>query len=580
MTEDRHDRRLALGATGLLATFNEAGALGVADVHVAQRLGATTGEDDPELLLALALTVRAVRLGSTCLDLATAADLPLEQDAEAVPLPWPDVSTWTDRLASSPLVGSGTVRIDRGLVYLDRYWREETQVCTDLLARLAQPVSEETESLRAAADGIFPDTGFAEQRDAAVAAARRRTTVLTGGPGTGKTTTVAGMLALLTDLRPESRIALAAPTGKASARLQESVERELRRLPERYQDRLGELRATTLHRLLGSLQPRSGNRFRHDRRRPLPYDVVVVDEASMVPLTMMARLLEALRADTRLVLVGDPGQLSPVEAGAVLTDLVDGLSTRADSPVTALLTTHRFQGAIAALEAALRADDADGVMHVLTTGDGVHLVDPDDRDAVAAFSDVAVDAAYAVTTAAEAGDGRGAVEALDAHRLLCGHRTGPYGVAGWNRRVERLLAERTGITHYEEWYAGRPVLVLANDAGLGLYNGDTGVTIRQSDGRLRVVVPAAGGLQEYATTRLSDVQTLYAMTVHKSQGSQARDVSVVLPPPESPLLTHELLYTAVTRAESTVRVLGTEASVRAAVERRVQRASGLATRLR
>ena len=579
--QDRHDRRLAQGATGRLAAFNTAGVLGVADVHVAQRLGAAAGEGDEEVRLALALTVRAVRLGSTCLDLTTAANLPLDHadDEEPPVLEWPDPVTWTARVAASALVARGVLRVDRELVYLDRYWREETQVCEDLLARLAEPVSEPAGSLVAAAAEIFPGEGYDEQREAAVASARRRTTVLTGGPGTGKTTTVAGALALLTEGDPGARIALAAPTGKASARLQESVERELRRLPERHRRRLGDLRATTLHRLLGSRQPQTGSRFRHHRGRPLPHDVVVVDETSMVSLTMMARLLEALRPDTRLVLVGDPGQLSPVEAGAVLTDLVDGLSGRADSPVTSLRTTHRFQGSIAALEAALRADDADAVMHVLRTGDGVELVDPDDAEAVAAFGQVSADAALEVTRAAEVGDGPAAVAALDTHRLLCGHRSGPYGVSGWNRRVERLLADRTGITHYEEWYAGRPLLVLANDAGLGLYNGDTGVTVRRPDGRLRVVVPSAGGLQELATTRMSDVQTLYAMTVHKSQGSQAREVSVVLPPPESPLLTHELLYTAVTRAEQRVRVLGTEAAVRAAVGRRVQRASGLAGRL-
>ncbi|GGF48290.1 RecBCD enzyme subunit RecD [Marmoricola endophyticus] len=578
--DDRYDRQLALGAAGLLAEFNRAGVLGVADVHVARRLGAATGETDEEVLLALALTVRAVRLGSTCLDLTTAAELPVEhaEGEEPPTLRWPDADTWTDRVASSPLAAAAVVRIDQALVYLDRYWREERQVCEDLLARLSAPAAP-TPDLEPTAAEIFPDAGYDEQRAAALSSARRRTTVLTGGPGTGKTTTVAGVLALLAELDPDARIALAAPTGKASARLQESVERELGRLPERHRARLRDLRATTLHRLLGSMQPRTGSRFTHDRHRPLPFEVVVVDEASMVPLTMMARLLEALRPETRLVLVGDPGQLSPVEAGAVLTDLVDGFAGRADSPVTSLLETHRFQGSIAALEAALRADDADAVLHLLTTGDGVELVDPGDADALAAFGQVSADAAYSVTLAAEAGDGPAAVAALDAHRLLCGHRTGPWGVSGWNRRVERLLADRTGVTHYEEWYAGRPVLVLANDPGLGLYNGDTGVTVRRPDGRLRVVVPGAGGAQELATTRLSDVQTLYAMTVHKSQGSQAADVSVVLPPPESPLLTHELLYTAVTRAQHHVRVLGTEDAVRAAVARRVQRASGLARRL-
>ena len=581
--EDPCDRRLALRAEGLLATFNRADVLGAADVHVARRLGAMTGEGDEQVLLATALAVRAVRQGSTCVDLATVADLPLEDDPA---LPWPDVPAWQASVGRSPLVGERVLRVDNGLLYLDRYWREEVQVCDDLLARLARPAPQvDTAALDAGVLRVFPAAGYDEQRTAARAAAERWTTVLTGGPGTGKTTTVAGLLALLAEQAElESggarrlRIALTAPTGKASARLQESVDAETRALPAADRARLGELKASTLHRLLG-WRPDSSTRFRHDRGNRLPHDVVVVDETSMVSLTMMARLLEAVRADARLVLVGDPGQLASVEAGAVLADLVDGFGRRDVSPVAALTTAHRFGGGIAELATALRGDDADRVVEVLRSGGDVELVDPADERAMAAFRATVTEAALAVRLAAEAGDAEAAVAALDRHRLLCAHREGPYGVTGWNRQVERLVADRTGVTHYDEWYAGRPVLVTANDYGQGLYNGDLGVTVRLVDGRLRVVVPGADGLKEFATTRMAGVQTVHAMTVHKSQGSQAREVSVVMPPDDSPLLTHELFYTAVTRAQDKVRVIGTEESVRAAVARTVQRASGLARRL-
>ena len=581
--EDPRDRRLALRAEGLLATFNRADVLGAADVHVARRLGAMTGEGDEQVLLATALAVRAVRQGSTCVDLATVADLPLEDDPA---LPWPDVPAWQASVGRSPLVGVRVLRVDNGLLYLDRYWREEVQVCDDLLARLARPAPQvDTAALDAGVLRVFPAAGYDEQRTAARAAAERWTTVLTGGPGTGKTTTVAGLLALLAEQAElESggarrlRIALTAPTGKASARLQESVDAETRALPAADRARLGELKASTLHRLLG-WRPDSSTRFRHDRGNRLPHDVVVVDETSMVSLTMMARLLEAVRADARLVLVGDPGQLASVEAGAVLADLVDGFGRRDVSPVAALTTAHRFGGGIAELATALRGDDADRVVEVLRSGGDVELVDPADERAMAAFRATVTEAALAVRLAAEAGDAEAAVAALDRHRLLCAHREGPYGVTGWNRQVERLVADRTGVTHYDEWYAGRPVLVTANDYGQGLYNGDLGVTVRLVDGRLRVVVPGADGLKEFATTRMAGVQTVHAMTVHKSQGSQAREVSVVMPPDDSPLLTHELFYTAVTRAQDKVRVIGTEESVRAAVARTVQRASGLARRL-
>jgi exodeoxyribonuclease V alpha subunit len=322
-------------------------------------------------------------------------------------------------------------------------------------------------------------------------------------------------------------------------------------------------------------------RFRHDRHNRLPFEVVVVDEASMVSLTMMARLLEALRPQTRLVLLGDPAQLVSVEAGAVLADLVKGLARRESSPVVELTRVHRFGGGIGDLAAAIRSGEAEAVIRLLESGAAdVELVDPADAAALEVVRGDVLEAALAVRTAALASDGQAAVAALDRHRVLCAHREGRYGVTGWNREVERLIGEQTGASLYDEWYAGRPVLVTANDRGLGLYNGDLGVTVREPDGRLRVHVGSPTGIKAFAPSRLPGVQTVYAMTVHKSQGSQARQVTVVLPPGDSPLLSRELFYTAVTRAQEKVRIVGTLDGVRAAVGREVQRASGLADRLR
>jgi exodeoxyribonuclease V alpha subunit len=380
------------------------------------------------------------------------------------------------------------------------------------------------------------------------------------------------------------RIALAAPTGKAATRLEESVARETAALPAADQARLAGLAATTVHRLLG-WRPDSSTRFRHRRENPLPYDVVVIDEVSMVSLSQMARLLEAVRPGSRLLLVGDPDQLSSVEAGAVLADLVGGFEGRADTPVLRLTETHRTKSAagaadLDALAAALRDGDAEATLRLLRSGSSsVRLVDPADGEAMTGLRQDLADAAYAVNVAADQGDGLTATALLDEHRLLCAHRRGPYGVTGWNREVERLLAERTGITHYDEWYSGRPVLITANDRGLRLSNGDLGVTVRTGEGKLRVMVRAGSAVREFAPTRLSGVETVHAMTVHKSQGSEARVVTVILPPEDSPLLTRELFYTAVTRARESVRVVGTEDAVRAAVGREVQRASGLAARL-
>jgi exodeoxyribonuclease V alpha subunit len=577
---------LALRATGLLAEFNRAEVLEAADVHVAQRLGALTGEDDPRVLLAVALAVRAARLGAVCVDLATVAAQPVETDA---PLPWPAAQAWTSAVEQSALAAAGVLRLEGSLLYLDRHWREERQVCDDLIARLVRPAPEVDEVLLATSATRLFRAGWEEQREVSVSATRQWTTVLTGGPGTGKTASVARLLVLVSEQYEAEtgrspRIALAAPTGKAATRLEESVAREAAELAPSDRTRLDGLEATTVHRLLG-WRPDSGTRFRHHRENPLPYDVVVVDEVSMVSLSQMARLLEAVRPQCRLVLVGDPDQLSSVEAGAVLADLVRGFAGWSSSPVLPLTETHRTQATeggadLDALAAALRVGDADAALSVLRSGSpAVRLVDPDDVEAMAAVRRTLVDAAYAVNVAADRGDGLTATALLDEHRLLCAHRRGPFGVSGWNREVERLLAERTGVTHYDEWYSGRPVLVTANDRGLRLSNGDLGVAVREPDGRLRVAIRAGDGVRELAPTRLSGVETVHAMTVHKSQGSEARSVTVILPPEDSRLLTRELFYTAATRARQQVVVVGTEAALRAAVARPVQRASGLARRL-
>jgi exodeoxyribonuclease V alpha subunit len=592
LDRDRRDRRLALSATGLMRTFNDADVVHAADVHVASRLGSILGENRDVVLLAAALAVRAVRHGSICVDLDTIAELAMEApvaeegvSAPAEPLPWPETAAWIAEVASSVLVREEVLRLEGTNLYLDRYWREEGQVCDDLVARMRRTPPEVDEvALAVGVDRVFPAEGYDEQRAAVLASAGRWTTVLTGGPGTGKTTAVAGLLTLIAEQHEAGtgqppRIALCAPTGKASTRLQEAVGEAAAKLRDPAdQARVTGLTASTLHRLLG-WRPDSSVRFKHHRSNRLPHDVIVVDETSMVSLTMMARLLEAVRPDARLVLVGDPDQLSSVEAGAVLADLVAGLEHVDDSPVVALQKTHRYGRNIGALAAALRAEDADAVMAVLQAGtDDVEFIDPRDEPAMGDFRSSVADVATEMRVAADADQGAVALAALAKHRLLCAHREGPYGVSGWNRTVEQLVGERLGVTTYDEWYSGRPVLITANDKGQRLSNGDMGVAVRRDGGRLRVLLADLEG-REFAPTRLPDVQTVHAMTVHKSQGSQAETVSVIMPPEDSRLLTRELFYTAVTRAQKVLRVVGTESSVRAAIQRNVQRASGLERRL-
>jgi exodeoxyribonuclease V alpha subunit len=430
---------------------------------------------------------------------------------------------------------------------------------------------------------------------------------VTGGPGTGKTTTIARLLGVLlaTEGDQPLRVALAAPTGKAAARMAQAV-REATDPPadeglpafpgtdappedpaSLRRQRIRALEGSTLHRLLG-WRSDSSTRFRHDRGNRLPYDVVVVDETSMVSLTLMARLLEAMRPGARLVLVGDADQLASVEAGAVLGDVVRGWSR--SGPVAHLDRTHRYGRNIAALAEAVNAGDADRVVELLGSvgpadepGSGRLLWLPGAPEEHPDLDAVLAGHADAVRQAALRGDATEALRRYETHRVLCAHRDGPYGVSHWNVRVERLLAESAGLDRLDEWYPGRPVVVNSNDRGLNLWNGDTAVTcVERSDGGSRlvgVVGDGTGAGRRLATTRLADVSTAHAMTVHRSQGSQFGEVTVVLPEAESRILTRELLYTAVTRARSVVRLVGSEEALRAAVGRPAQRATGLRVRL-
>ena len=569
-------------ATGVLREFNAAGVLAPADVHVARRLAELAGEADEAVALAVALAVRAPRLGHVYVDLATIRDtatVDAEEPIDLAALPWPAAGEWQARVRASALVADGEdgqperpLRLVGSALYLDRYWREERQVAADLLAlRGGPPVDADLRRL----PQLFADEG---QRAAAETALRRRFAVVAGGPGTGKTTTVARTLALLFE-QGDPLVALAAPTGKAAARLTEAVHEEAARLevPAEVRARLLALEASTLHRLLG-WRPGTRSRFRHDRANRLPHDVVIVDETSMVSLSLMARLVEAVRLQARLILVGDPGQLTSIEAGAVLGDIVGP----AGDGIVVLDRVHRFGGAIARVAEAIRRGDGDATIEALegVTWIPLDAAEPAARAALGEVREGVVGCFRSVVEAARAGRPREAIDALGAYRVLCAHRRGPHGVAGWTARIEGWLAEAVEEFGADvEWYAGRPLLVTENDYGLGLFNGDTGVVIAGDDGRLSAAFERRGQIVELSPTRLAAIDTVYAMTVHKSQGSQFDTAAVLLPDLGSRILTRELLYTAVTRARTRLVLVGTEEAIRLAVARPVARASGLRARL-
>lgn len=624
--------QLVTAETGVLRVFNDAGVFAAADVHVARRVaalsGAAIGDDE---LVATALAVRAVRTGSTCVRLneitaitAERPDDPADDGpAEPEPLPWPEPAALVDTLRRSPLVTgcpSGPLRplalVDSEsgpLLYLRKYFRQEQSIRAILDRRRSRRPVVDADRLGRAVDAVFAEAGehYDRQRAAAALAATSWTTVLAGGPGTGKTYTVARILAVMEQLLGENaRIGLCAPTGRAAAQMQASINdyrtggHRLHHAPV----------ATTVHKMLGS---RPDGSFWRGADNRLPYEVVVVDETSMLSVTLMSRLLEALRPDTRLILVGDPHQLSSVDAGVVLADLVDragrvetglpeeflavapppeGEFTEAErlalaDGVITLTRGHRYGGQISAVAAAIQAADGpDGAAEVvdLITGEGaqrfaadtlgrVVLVDPERTDPVRAQ---VISWARALHDAAGAGRDRDALAALMRHRVLCAHRDGRYGVSGWSRRIVDWINEDLGGAIPQTGnYVGEPLLVNKNDVAHRIFNGDSGVVIADGDGRT-VVFERGDEVMRLHPSQVADASPVYAMTIHRSQGSQFGAVTVVLPGVDAQLLTKELLYTAVTRARETVYIVGTEAELIAAVNRPVQRASGLGLTVR
>ena len=588
---------------GLLRDMHATGLLSWGDVHVAQKVSFLFDERDQRVQVALALTVRALQAGSICLDLSSVRQQRFDTDETQAAVPddlWPEPTAWRGAIEASDLVSLGSeapprrpLRLVGDLLYLERYWQEESTVAGELLARRSPTAQEPSPStLLAARRELFGTEGDPDHELAAVVSATSQVTVIAGGPGTGKTTTLARVLGMLVRTAPTfPSIALAAPTGKAAVRMEEALTEALGGLPTDLAQALSGLRATTIHRLLGPL-PETRNRFSHDQANPLPHDVVVIDEASMVSVTLMARLLPALRPQARLILVGDPNQLAPVEAGAVLADIVEaatpappGLaavrrtSGLPDSgPVVRLRRNYRSTPTIAALASAVLAGDEAATVQIAASGGAGICFEAQAADTGLARRVVVTGGE--MIAAAQEGRVRDALDALEVHRLLCAHRRGPFGVAQWSRRVEEWLVEGVaGFDPSQIWYPGRPLMVTQNARDLGLFNGDTGVVVRHGD-ELRAHFARGRQIHSVSPFLLDQVQTIHAMTVHKAQGSQFDEVTVVLPPPDSPLLTQELLYTAITRAKREVTLIGSEESLRQAVRHRARRASGLRDRLR
>lgn len=582
------------------------------DLHFAALIGRLAGESRrPELLVAAALTSHVTGAGDVCLQLGEWSGRRVGGEGDETTLP--DRSAWMHLLRESPVVGApGEFRpliLDgAGRLYLQRYWAYEQQLAESLgeRCRRALPPVEE-QGLRQALDLLFPpqpELAVDWQKVAAAVAVQKHLTVISGGPGTGKTSTVVRILALLQQAADRPLvIALAAPTGKAAARLQESIHKAREQLP--LVPGLLEhipLQAMTLHRLMGS---RSDSvQFRHDVGNPLPVDLLVIDEASMVDVALMAKVVAALPSEARLILLGDRNQLASVEAGAVLGDICGdnpgftvGFRQRlerltgqrlpeaapADNPladaVVQLRHSYRFgaRSGIGQLAEAVNRGESETAPHLLEREDleDIRLLEePGDPVGFAA----AVYRHYLRRIVAGAGVAE-VFAAFDSFRVLCALRSGPTGVTGLNQEIRRYL-ERDGlIERGVVWYPGRPVLITRNDHNLKLYNGDIGILLPDDSGELQICFQTAAGVRRVSPARLPPHETAFAMTVHKSQGSEFERVLLVLPERESALLTRELIYTGLTRSRREFILSDRHGLLVPAVARRTRRASGLRDRL-
>ena len=640
--------------TGLdprIEAFVAAGVFGPAEQAFVEMLNRRKGFDLPSLVqFGAAAAVWGARNGHTCVHLddfegavhratATFSDSSIEF-VSLDELQFPDTSKWHTELKKAdeevvgepnPSAGTPPLILDKNKLFLARHHSDETIIAKRVKSLLAAKVSSipvDDELL----ERLLPATPGEEnlQLVASRSVFDRAFSLLLGGPGTGKTYTVARTLVayLAADGGGHRKVAVVAPTNKAAVRLKENLRgaideiEKLRgvggiSLGSEVIDRLRAVEPSTIHRLLGSKGPDS-QRFRHDDHDPLEHDLVVVDEVSMVPVPLMARLLEALRGTggagarsksagtrecARLMLVGDPGQLPSVELGAVLADLELG-SESALSGLAKVTTRLRISrrvsegSLIPELAARIRRGDAEEVLRMLkdpvigldpgvTNPEAltakIRFVSTNDPIGKGDFAKVSPDLSEhfsRLRELAQEGDVAEAVSHSLALRVLCGHRRGRHGVSDWNKKIGEMVS---GRTNSPMWFPGRLVMVTRNDPRLGLANGDVGVVFQDKKAlggpALRVAFGDPDEPKILRPNELESVETAFAMTIHKSQGSEFGHVLVVLPPDGSRLTSRELFYTAVTRAKDRVTVMGTESAVADAVKRSDKRMSGLADML-
>jgi len=603
---------------GACAALFKRGYFAPIDYYFSRFIAQKSRCEDEAVMLAAALASRQTRMGHVCLDLNAMAGSQPEGAPVEVACTCPSPDEWRACLERAACAGAPgdtkpLILDECNRLYLYRMYRMEQQVATHIRARAAQAVPPEDCGLPAQSMGrLFPPGTDARLLTAAFSAAAKPLCIICGGPGTGKTTTAALILALLLEQPAQGRrVALAAPTGKAADRLQKAVAGAVYSLdtgPD-VQEAIG-VEAKTLHRLLGIRPHRLKGRYVDGRK--LPADIVVVDEASMVDLPLMACLLQALEPHARLILLGDHNQLASVAPGAVLGDIVragscerysnaflqafgpaaTGLPKKLlqaggevlDDCLNELTTNYRFapDSGIARLGRAVTAGAADGTLALLDqegAGDIGWRSLPGAAGLAAALKDRVIDGFREYLACSEPNE---ALARFDRFRIMCALREGPFGVQALNGLVERILAAEERIVKTGPWYHGRPVMITRNNYQLGLFNGDIGIAFMPEKGApLRVYFAGhEKGLLDFSPEQMPLHETAFATTVHKAQGTEFDRALLLLPDHASPLLTRELVYTGITRVRSRIDVWADPAVLRAAISTRIERSSGLLDALR